>query len=130
LLTQLPGISAYFCGSAVTYREETKSSWLDVSSEVIASNTAESQATTDAMAVGALNKTPEATHAAAITGHLGPGAEGPIDGVIFLAIAKRHQNGTAISKSESHKLTSDDRSARQLEAAEFLLKTLLSELGS
>jgi len=35
LLGECPGISAWFCGSAVTYREATKIQWLDVPTAVL-----------------------------------------------------------------------------------------------
>ncbi len=128
LLTQVPGISAYFCGSAVTYRNATKIAWLDVSKETIKSHTAESQETTDAMAIQALVKTPEATIACAITGHLGPGINVNRDGVIFVSIIEK--SGAKLKKVESDqiRLSSTTRTQRQLEAAEFLLHKLESWL--
>ena len=130
LMTQVPGVSTCFCGSAVTYREATKSSWLGILPEIIESNTAESQATTDAMSVGVLSNTPEATYSAAITGHLGPGAEESIDGIVFVSIAQRLANELVVSKTATCKLVADERAGRQMEATEFLLQTLLNELGS
>ena len=41
------------------------------------------------MALAILEKTPEATLAAAITGHLGPGAPADQDGQVFMAVARR-----------------------------------------
>ena len=91
LLGGCPGISAWLCGSAVTYREETKTRWLNIDSLLLKQFSAESAETTRQMAEAVLQKTPEANVAAAITGHLGPQAPPEIDGRIFMAIAIRKQ---------------------------------------
>jgi len=113
-----PGISAWFCGSAVTYREETKSQWLGVDQELIRQFSAESADVARSMALAALEKTPEADVAAAITGHLGPQAPASIDGKVFMAIAFR-ESGEVIP-FEIH-LKQTERQKRQLEAAAYLL---------
>ena len=96
---------------------KTKKDWLGISSELLATSTAESEPVTDAMAQQVLNITPEAELAAAITGHLGPGVEEDIDGRVFIAIVRR---GAEIRTAE-FKLTSISRSERQVEAAAILL---------
>jgi nicotinamide-nucleotide amidase len=124
LMTQVPGISDFFCGSAVTYRVQTKQQWLGVPVDILQRFTAESQPTTDALAIGVLEKTPEAAVACAITGHLGPGAASDCDGRIFVSLASRFPEGPAIVARESCRLTATDRVERQLEAAEWMLERL------
>ncbi|WP_047816754.1 CinA family protein [Rhodopirellula islandica] len=85
----VPGASNVFCGSAVTYRETTKQAWLGVSEADLKQHTAESQAITNAMATSVLQRTPDATMSAAITGHLGPDAPPEVDGVVFIAVLRR-----------------------------------------
>ena len=64
-MTTVPGISSWFCGSAVTYREATKTQWLSVAESDLAQHTAESEFTTVKMAQGVLEKTPEADYCVA-----------------------------------------------------------------
>ncbi len=118
LLGGCPGISAWFCGSAVVYREATKTCWLGIGSEQIARFTAESMEVTLAMAEAALEETPEADLAAAITGHLGPQAPEAIDGKVFMAIAFRKSREVIPLEIQ---LVQIKRSERQLEAAAHLL---------
>lgn len=88
-LTRVPGVSHFFCGSAVTYRLETKSAWLRIPPKVVQRSDAVTRTVAVAMATQVLLQTPEATIAAAITGHLGPGAPRKLDGLIFVAVALR-----------------------------------------
>ena len=127
LLGSCPGISAWLCGSAVTYRETTKTQWLDIDPALLKQFTAESAETTCQMAKSVLQKTPEANLAAAITGHLGPQAPPEIDGKIFMALAIRNQDTIDISQLE-YQLEQTDRRARQLEAATHLLSFALKIL--
>jgi nicotinamide-nucleotide amidase len=133
-LIEVPGISTWFCGAAVTYRESVKRDWLRVSAAVLRQSTAESQETTDAMALGVLSITSEADLACAITGHLGPNVDLAVDGWLFLAIATRASSNTS-SKTEptadlvlpqvvyqnSIRLQSQQRPQRQVEAAHWML---------
>lgn len=84
-LARVPGVSANFCGSAVVYRETTKTAWLGVPASNFQNDGpgVVSGATAEAMARGVLAQTPEADIAVAITGHLGPGAPPELDGVTF-----------------------------------------------
>lgn len=118
-ITGVPGISGYFCGSAVTYRESCKTSWLGVSASVLSQHSAESAETTVAMARAVLEKTIEANCSVAITGHLGPGVDDAIDGRIFVVCAHREDASRGPIKivSSSHQLTADNRQQRQTEAA-------------
>ena len=85
LLGGVPGVSQVFCGSAVTYREATKTCWLDVPEATLQRYTAESPEATRALADQVLRHTPEATVAAAVTGHLGPDADDDIDGLVHIS---------------------------------------------
>ena len=121
LLGGCPGISAWLCGSAVTYREATKTQWLDIAPALLKQFSAESAEATVQMAEAILNKTSEAGLAAAITGHLGPQAPDEIDGRVFMAIAIRKQDLIEVRELE-RQLEQTDRRARQLEAARHLLE--------
>src|SRR6056297_1528483 len=92
-LAAVPGVSQWFCGSAVTYREATKQAWLGIDPETIRAETAVSETVTRAMAHAALRRTAEADFAAAVTGHLGPDAPESLDGVLFVAFARRSAAG-------------------------------------
>jgi len=123
-LTQISGISRWYCGSAVTYREATKQHWLGVPATELARWSAESEQVTRQMALGALNHTPEADWSAAVTGHLGPGAPPDRDGVIFLAVAAHAGSRLAIQSEQRYRLGSSARLERQHEAAAFVLREL------
>lgn len=131
LLTQVPGISEFFCGSAVTYRESAKHDWLHVDADTLEKFTAESQPTSDEMAIGALQQTTEATLSAAITGHLGPDVETELDGIVFVTIARRVAGKTIqILEAAKFQLQATDRIARQKEAAELMLERVVLILGT
>ena len=136
LLGQVPGISNFLCGSAVTYRESVKQQWLSVSAETISEYTAESFETTRAMATGVLSSTSEANFSAAVTGHIGPGAPEEIDGKIFIVVAKRNVElgNESLQKTEivfetSFTLESTARTDRQHESAQKVLDCLLQSLA-
>src|SRR3954465_4450135 len=56
-LAQIPGISSQLCGSAVTYRDATKSEWLGVAPAKLKGKGAVSAGVARLMALGALKKT-------------------------------------------------------------------------
>lgn len=116
-LAAIPGISAWLCGSAVTYRGATKIAWLDVNAEDVQRDSAVNEQVAEQMAQSVLANTPESTLALAITGHLGPDAPVELDGVVYVGIANR--SGTAVVTR--FELTSRDRAARQQEAATIVL---------
>ncbi|MFN7685360.1 MAG: CinA family protein [Oligoflexia bacterium] len=88
LLTQVPGISKNFCGSAVVYQSETKSSWLKIDQSLLKRYGTESTQTSRMLALKVLKKTPQATISGAITGDLGPLPRDPKKvGTIFVACA-------------------------------------------
>lgn len=88
-LASIPGISQYLCGSAVTYRNDTKHRWLSVGDDVLSEPGPVSEIVAKQMAAGALKLTPEADLAASITGHLGPDAPEGLDGVVHTGVAFR-----------------------------------------
>ncbi len=126
-LAGVAGISAFLCGSQVTYREDSKSSWLGVDPALIARHSAESAQVTAAMAEGLLEKTPEADIVAAVTGHLGPDAPKEKDAKVFIAIAVRRTGETF---SSAVQLESTQRAQRQIEASAAVLNALLQQLTS
>ncbi|MEM6363509.1 MAG: CinA family protein [Planctomycetota bacterium] len=121
MLGGVAGASNVLCGSLVTYRQACKQDWLDVPKWLLDQYTAESLETTEAMAQGALAETPDATLAAAITGHLGPNCPATKDGRIFIAMQQRGQN----VRCTSQRLSTIDRMDRQREAAIALLQNIL-----
>jgi len=121
-LAKVPGVSNWFCGSAVTYRE-TKTAWLDVDQASIDRHTAVSVEVATEMVLGVLRRTPEADIAAAITGHLGPLAPDRFDGIVFVALAKRIDLKSSVSR---HQLKTKSRIERQSEAANLVLMQLLN----
>ncbi len=120
-LASVPGISRWLCGSAVTYREQTKVDWLGVAADDITQWDVVSATVAMAMAKGILHRTAEADFAGAITGHLGPDAPKDLDGIVFIGIAWREPDGTTRAESSRHRLHSDTRRSRQVEAAGLLL---------
>ncbi|KAA1258485.1 Nicotinamide-nucleotide amidohydrolase PncC [Rubripirellula obstinata] len=127
-LAQVPGVSDVFCGSAVTYREATKQSWLGVDGETMQALTAVSAPVAHQMAAGALSQTPEATIAVSITGHLGPNAPEGFDGLVFIAVAKTVKGKTLV-KVAHHQLTQTKRVQRQVEATQLVLTTAIDAIG-
>ncbi len=138
-LVGVPGISDWLSGSAVVYRDDTKHRWLGVSETDLADPaiTAVSETVAKQMAEGALRKTPEADFAAATTGHLGPGVADDVDGLVFIATARR--DGERItSRAEQVRLSSPSpessadqvrRVARQREAALLALQMIRNALA-
>lgn len=135
-LGKIPGISNHLCGSMVVYRTQTKTDWLGISPTILQDPQIGpvSDQTTDALVHALLEKTPEASIAAAITGHLGPGAPAELDGTIFCAIAERDPDGSPMVFSSQHRLQSPaptdnedlaGRELRQWEATQVLLNAIL-----
>lgn len=91
LLVEVPGISEWLCGSLVSYRDDSKVRWLNIPSGLLTQHSAVSSEVAEAMVRGALELTHEADFAAAITGHLGPGAPEGEDGLVFSAVGARGQ---------------------------------------
>ncbi len=86
-LTEIPGVSDFFCGSHVVYREGSKQNWLGVKAATLKEYSAVSTQVAEEMVRGALVKTPEADFAGAITGYLGPA--GKKVGLVFISVLAR-----------------------------------------
>jgi len=132
-LAQISGVSEVFCGSAVTYRNETKAEWIDVSREILANPTIGpvSSIVADQMCRGVLDHTSEADLAASITGHLGPNAPPELDGVIYIGVWSRGSPAPEIEKRMVSAIPPDGvllREYRRVEAARFVLQRVLNEL--
>lgn len=97
LLTAMPGASAYFKGSVVTYATETKISVLSVPEETIARYSVVSKEVAIAMASG-VQKLLKTDFAIATTGNAGPtkGDSNAEVGTVFIAIAS--PNGIFVEK--------------------------------
>ena len=87
-LARVPGMSRRLAGSFVVYQIDSKVAWLGVSADTIQRHDVVSREVAESMATQALNRTPHATIAMSITGHLGPDAPAALDGVAWLAIAR------------------------------------------
>lgn len=131
-LGEIPGISEWLCGSAVVYRLETKHQWLGVPRELFQPTGpgVVSREVAEAMALGALAHTPEADIAAAITGHFGPNAPTELDGLIWMAVAKRGEEVLAVSHRLSNAGWSNlgVRVTRQCKATVNLLELIAESL--
>ncbi len=122
-LAMVPGVSDWFCGSAVTYRSDTKMKWLAVKQEDIDRFTAVSSQVAQQMAGGVLSKTPEADIAVSITGHLGPQAPEGFDGLVFIGWARRDRDAV-VTQFERIQLKTTGRQNRQIEATSLVLGKL------
>lgn len=130
-LAGIPGISAYLCGSAVTYQTATKHAWLDIPSTLLERPGPVSRVVAEQMAERVLERTPQANLAAAVTGHLGPHAPKRFDGLVFIAIAERAATGEAVTRRcERLLLRKKSRGARQQEAAQAVLVFLREWLAT
>jgi PncC family amidohydrolase len=128
-LAKIPGVSEWLCGSAVTYRCDTKVRWLGVGPEEIAKHTAVSREVASQMARGVLVRTPEASLSASVTGHLGPDAPEGFDGVVFVAVATRIANDHLTVEVSKNQLQTTERVERQAEAARLVLQLVLATLS-
>lgn len=127
-LAKVPGVSQWLCGSVVTYRSDSKIRWLGVRAEDIEQFTDVSDPVARQMAQGVLQRTPEASLSASVTGHFGPGAPEGFDGIVFVGIAARSADGQVTVDATRHQLASHDRAARQIEATELVMRTALRQL--
>ena len=129
-LGEIPGISSVFCGSAVTYQEETKSCWLEIEPQVFYEDTAVSPRVAEQMVRGVLSQTSHATVAASVTGHLGPHAPADQDGLIYVGTGLKEQQGQMSVDSHSYWLKSSERGPRRDEAVERVLDALIRAILS
>ena len=95
-LSEIPGVSDWFCGSQVVYRDESKASWLRVKRSTLKKHTAVSRETAREMCEGILMATPEAQVGAAITGYLGP--KGKNVGQVFIGVMVRGDDEPTIQE--------------------------------
>jgi PncC family amidohydrolase len=96
-LTKIAGISANHCGGVVVYRNETKQAYLNIPAALLKNPGPVSREVAELMALRVLEMTPEADISASVTGHLGPQAPPKLDGLVFIAVARR---GTSRNKPE------------------------------
>lgn len=123
-VAQVAGVSQWHCGSAVVYRETTKSAWLGISATEMQRHNVVSEEVARQMAVGVLRITPEAMFSASITGHLGPAAPPELDGVICIAVAQRQGKEIAVLQAVRETLSASERVVRQQQAAVRVLEIL------
>ena len=132
-LARIPGISNVHCGSAVVYRLDTKTQWLGIENSILENPGAVSEPVARLMAEGVLKRTPEASIAASITGHLGPHAPAQQDGLIYVGIVIRHKTCRVLE----HRLSNlgefsgsgeGERQRRLEAAAEFVLANVVETL--
>lgn len=127
ILAQVPGISRWHCGSAVTYQNATKQQWLDVAPELIAKHTSVSPEVTSELAKSVLKRTPHADFSVAVTGHLEQSAalEGP---GVFVCVGYRIENNILSRKPVRFQLTGHTRTGRQWQAAGDVLHAAVDHL--
>jgi nicotinamide-nucleotide amidase len=117
-LTDIPGASAVLDRGVVTYSNAAKSDLLGVPEAVLLAHGAVSAQTAAAMADGALQATPNASMAIAITGIAGPGggsAEKPV-GLVWFGLAVRGKD----TMTAQHIFPGNRTSVRHLAAATAL----------
>lgn len=87
-ITSVPGSSAYFAGGLLAYSEHMKTELLGVDAQILAEETAVSEAVASAMAAGARKRT-DSTWALSITGIAGPdgGTEATPVGTVIIGLA-------------------------------------------
>jgi nicotinamide-nucleotide amidase len=124
-ITNVPGASDFFAGSAVTYAYEAKEDLLGVPKELLEEKGAVSPEVAEAMAIGALERF-DADVAISITGIAGPGGgteEKPVGTVCFNA---RLADGTVIARERMIPGDRADIRERSALLAMHLLRNLLS----
>ena len=130
MLAGVPGISEWHCGSAVTYRCDTKQQWLEVSADDLQRLTAVCEPVAAQMALGVLSRTPEADFAASVTGHLGPDAPADLDGIVYIGVARRESGKPQLVEATRYQLKAKHRVPRQREAAALVLERLAEVIGA
>jgi nicotinamide-nucleotide amidase len=95
LITTIPGSSAYFKGSVISYSNEVKENILAVSNDTLSSNGAVSQETVKEMVKGAIEKL-NVDYALATSGIMGPdgGSEEKPVGTVWIAVANKDKTET------------------------------------
>lgn len=125
-LVGVPGASQMLAGSLVVYQEASKTAWLGVPRDMLSQHTAVSRPVAEAMVAGTLGRTPHATIAGAITGHLDSAAGNDRGGTLFVAVGRRDE---AVTVREVHLAEQPtDRRERQSSAAWHLLAAVHAHL--
>ncbi len=140
-LAGIPGASNWLCGSAVVYRDATKTAWIGVSGGLLSDpdRGAVCEETALRMAEGVLAVTPEASVSISVTGHLGPESPAGLDGVVYIGWAERTpgtlqpviahcQRVELQSPSPSDHQDLARRAARQVEATQCVLGVIREAL--
>ena len=123
-LSIVPGISEFLCGGLIVYRNATKQAFLNVPAELLDDPGPVSGEVCEAMLRGALDKTPEADVAVAVTGHLGPNAPEGLDGFVYVGAARRDDGAMHVCVLRLPEETREER--QRLAAIEAL--ELLSDM--
>ncbi|MEX2175773.1 MAG: nicotinamide-nucleotide amidohydrolase family protein [Pirellulaceae bacterium] len=126
-LSKIPGISDHLCGGMVVYRNETKAEYLGISRKLLADPGPVSREVAEQMALGVLARTPEATIALSVTGHLGPNAPAALDGLVFVGLvfvsrAKRKPRAASVYELNCRQIAG--RMARQRWVVQQVLQLL------
>jgi nicotinamide-nucleotide amidase len=134
-LGRIPGISEFFCGSQVVYQTDSKTAWLGIDSDALtaAEKGPVSRWASEELALALLQRTPRATVAAAVTGHLGPGAPPELDGAVFFCFHfrdgdTRHLSVRLTAVSPDGPEDVENRSRRQQEATARFLEWIALQL--
>ncbi len=126
LLTEIPGASAVFKGSVVSYTNDIKIRVVNVPSELIDNYGAVSEETAAAMAKNARNLM-KADVCVSFTGNAGPSVlEGKIAGSVFMAIC-----GKSATRVYHDTINSDRNGVRRqsVEVAVIRLKEFIRDFG-
>jgi PncC family amidohydrolase len=136
-LGQIPGISEHFVGSMVVYRTPTKNAWLGIDNRLLLDPEIGpvSRQVTECLLHALLERTPEATFVASITGHLGPNAPESQDGVVHCGVCFRKEqiahvrtfHLTAPPPTDTNDIAA--RAQRQRQAAALLIEMISDHLG-
>lgn len=128
MITNIPGASAFFDSSFVTYSYSAKEEVLGVRKVTIVKEGAVSEDAAREMAEG-IRRLRRTDFALSATGNLGPVTQEDKEiGVVFFSVASRH--GTASARLE---FSGDRRAIKELAAAagiRFLLEQILVQMGS
>ncbi|HSS33754.1 MAG TPA: competence/damage-inducible protein A [Solirubrobacterales bacterium] len=123
-ITDLPGASEYFMGSAVSYSNAAKSELLGVDPALIEAKGAVSPEVAEAMAIGALARF-EADVAVSITGIAGPDGGSEEKPVGYVCFNARLADGTALARDPVIPGGRTDIRERSALVGLHLLRTLL-----
>jgi nicotinamide-nucleotide amidase len=131
-LARIPRMSRRLAGSFVVYQTDSKTAWLGISSDMIQQHDVVSRVVAESMATQALDRTPHASIAMSITGHLGPESSAELDGVAWLAIARRERKTMTKQlqlKSDAPGNPLNCRHDRQTDAVHQALSILLNSIS-